>query len=225
MKRLLGVLLVVAVVGCGGRSGQTKPSDGESTDQVATPGPIAALKALGASIKQNAQGEAVEATIRQSEWSSVKNTEDRGGRGYRLGDIDAAFVNLKCPPQLQMLKLRRTPTRGEDLRHLTRLKHLQLIDLCETMVTDSGLVYLKGLTKLHTRRLSSTPITDAGLAHLQGLTSLGTLYLFDTQVTDARLEHLKELSKLTYLDLTQTQITDSGIAELKQALPNCEITK
>ena len=240
MRVLLAVLLI-GIAGCGGEdnspddvavppspvkaTGIEDLSDAELADllQELTEDPadvpldqsgddaVAALKKLGARIKQDDQGEVVEVRI-----ASTKVT-------------DADLVHLKGLTNLQSLVIGSFGSQSQitdaGLVHLKGLTNLHTLRLVQTQVTDAGLVHLKGLTNLEHLDLTNTKVTDAGLVHLVGLTKLEGLELSRTPITDARLVHLRGLTKLEWLYLEETQVTDTGVAELQKALPNCEITK
>lgn len=232
MKRLLGLLLVMGVVGCGQKEntrnavdsslvednqlvtasvgGKEDSSNAHAGAATSTPtpdvDPVATLKSLGARIERNVQGEVIEVYLRGSVVS------------------DAALVHLKGLTNLRTLSLSFSNT-DAGLVHLKGLTNLQGLWLNGTQITDSGLVYLVELTTLQTLNLNGTPITDLGLVHLESLADLNFLYLGDTQVTDSGLVHLKGMTNLKTLWLRGSQITDLGGAELKQVLPNCTIIK
>ena len=95
MKRLLGLLLVMGMVGCGGGSshkGETaSPATFVTTPaQVADADPVNSLKKLGAQIEQDDQGRVVELNL-----SSTQIT-------------DAGLVHLKGLTTLQQLNLNGT---------------------------------------------------------------------------------------------------------------------
>ena len=174
MRVLLAVLLI-GIAGCGGEdtspgdvaapastekaAGIEDLSDAELADllQELTDEPtdvpsdqsgddaVAALKKLGARIKQDDQGEVVEVSI-----ASTKVT-------------DADLVHLKGLTNLQSLRLGDTQVTDAGLVHLKGLTKLQTLHLRHTEITDAGLVHLKELTELRELSLVGTKITDAGL--------------------------------------------------------------
>ena len=244
MKRLLSLLLVMGMVGCGG--GDEGPPAGEaalpatpsnsqvkvdeSPAQAAEAKAVAALEQLGVKIERNSEGAVV------------------GIINFGTKITDVGLVHLK---ELTNLKTLWLPTQITDtgLVHISELTNLEEVNLELTHVTDAGLVHLKGLTNLEHLNLQRTKITDAGLSHLSELTKLSTLQLYGSkasdaglvhleemtnlqelwlgapqgsdQITDAGLVHLKGLTKLTTLSLNTTQITDAGLVHLK-GLTNLE---
>ena len=209
MKRLLGCLLVVGVVGCGDassssrqaqpdnsavrsatRDAQAKVENGSPAAprtaadgpdvQTADADPLAALEKLGAVIKRD-----------DPQIISVE-----GGDDGRLAELVFSL-------------------RGEVIK----------VTFNGSQITDEGLVHLTGMTDLRALDLTlCTNVTDAGLVHLKQLTKLEELVLNGTQITDAGLVHLAGLTKLKLISLPK-QVTDAGIAELQKALPNCTIEK
>ena len=81
--------------------------------------PVAALKKLGATIKQNEQGEVVEVSLRLS--TSI---------------TDAGLVHLKGLPNLQNLSLFGTKVTNAGLVHLKGLTELQELNLRDAGVAD-----------------------------------------------------------------------------------------
>ena len=235
MKRLLGLLLVMGMVGCGASEEGGGPSEEKS---------LAALGASAYKIKRNELGEVVEMQI-------------------HLFSSNEKLVYVKGLAKLETLSLRdcRNIT-DAGLVHLKGLTGLQTLGLGGTKITDAGLVHLKGMQlmqllipvgaqtdlglKHYLAALETQPprlwsrfrpadtvllllpgwrITDAGMVHLKGLTNLQSLDLRKTKITDAGLVHLKGLNKLQWLYLMGTKVTDAGVSDLKKSLPNCEISK
>ena len=243
MKRLLGLLLVMGMVGCGG--GDEDPPAGE-TALPATPenaqakvdelpvqaidvDPAAALEELGAKISRDEHGEIVAVEL--------ENLLQR----MKVTDTD--LVHLRELTNLKDLNLFGCQNiTGAVLAYLKGLPKLESLNLFSTNVTDAGLVHLKGLTNLQDLTLIGTKITDSGLVHLAGM-NLKTLsisseaktdialkhYLAAVEpkskldlsqksgwkITDEGLVHLKGLTNLQWLSLTDTQITDAGLVHLK----------
>ena len=158
MKRLLGLLLVMGMVGVGG--GDEGPPAGDDVPtatpknppaQVAVIDPVAELENLRAKITQNDNGEVVAVNL-----------------SSRPQVTDAGLANLKGLTNLQKLDLticRKISDAG--LVHLRGLTNLQKLYLAGTKVTDAGLVHLKGFTNLKNLGLSNTKITRAEIAELQ----------------------------------------------------------
>jgi len=142
MKRLLGCLLVMGVVGCG--------SDGTSPAHSSNADPVAALDHLGARIERNEEGQVVGVQL-----------------PLKKAVTDAGLLHLKGLAQLQTLNLGATAVTDAGLVHLKGLTNLQRIKLNKLPVTDAGLVNLKNLTNLQLLDLYDTQATDAGVADLQ----------------------------------------------------------
>ena len=140
MKRLLGLLLVMGMVGCGASEEGGGPSEEKS---------LAALGASAYKIKRNELGEVVEMQI-------------------HLFSSNEKLVYVKGLAKLETLSLRdcRNIT-DAGLVHLKDLTSLQSLNLMKTQITDAGLVHFKGLTNLQKLHLSFTQVTDAGIAELQ----------------------------------------------------------
>ena len=198
MKRLLGILLVVAVVGCGSNESVGDPS-GDS---------VAAWEKLEARIERNDRGEVISVDLSATQVS------------------DAELAHLKALASLQILHLFNTQIGDTGLIHLQGMTDLRELGLGRTRITDEGLVHLKGLTALQTLDFSwCSRITGAGLEHLKELTSLKELSLYKTKVTDAGLVYLKGMTKLENLALPDLGTSDAGVAELRKSLTNCEVNR
>ena len=193
MKKILAILLLSLIVGCG-ESEQAQEGPSHDSEQEA----IAAFEKLGADGWYPANGEIhfFGLTAEEGEATGLKGLT--GNQGH--------------------LNLSHTEVTDAGLVHLKGLPKLGYLGLSHTQVTDAGLVHLKGLTKLGRLRLDNTQITDAGLAHLKGLTNLFHLHLADTPITDAGLESLKGMTLLHTLDLDNTEVTDDGVAELQKGI-------
>jgi Leucine-rich repeat (LRR) protein len=154
-----------------------KPGSKSKTDkppaQAAVADPVAALKKLGATIKQNEQGEVVEVSLRNRKLT------------------DAGLVHLKGLTNLQTLSLGGTRITGAGLVHLKGLAKLETLNIRDCQIRDAGLVHLKGLTTLQDLSLGRTEVSDAGLVHLKGLTTLQWLTL-PFQITDAGVADLQK---------------------------------
>ncbi|MCZ6767530.1 MAG: hypothetical protein O7D32_11440 [bacterium] len=198
MKRLLGILLVVAVVGCGSNESVGDPS-GDS---------VAALEKLEARIERNDRGEVISVDLSATQVS------------------DAELAHLKALASLQILHLFNTQIGDTGLIHLQGMTDLRELGLGRTRITDEGLVHLKDLTSLQTLDFSwCSRITGAGLEHLKELTNLRDLSLYKTKVTDAGLVHLKGMTDLENLALPVLGTSDAGVAELRKSLTKCEINR
>ena len=150
MKRLLGLLLVMGMVGCGGggsNEGETASSN-QPPAQAPDADPVAALEKLDAQIWRNEQGQVIHVRLGRSQVT------------------DAGLVHLKGMTNLEELWLP-TQVTAAGLVHLRGLPNLDTLGLGGTKVTDAGLVNLKGLTSLRKLYLTDTKVTDTGIAELQ----------------------------------------------------------
>ena len=148
--RVLVAVLLVGIVPVQ-LAAAPKVSSDDSTGVSNAASAVAALKKLGARIKQDDQGNVVELNLSRSKitdsWlmhlKELTNLKSLviGGIGSQI--TDAGLVNLKG---------------------MTKVEELLLF--CPK-VTDAGLVHLTGLTNLQELSLGSTKVTDAGVADLK----------------------------------------------------------
>ena len=210
MKRLLGLLLVMGMVGCGGGDTSSLPK-ATTSPRATTPNLPPAYRALqkipNTRIDLTAEGE-IEVVSLMNNRATDETLQLLDGlthlKNLALGSnqiTDAGLVNLKGLINLQMLRLGQ-PFLSSPSSHAC------------SKVTDAGLVHLKELINLQTLSLAHTQVTDAGLVHLKGMSSLKELDLIHTKVSDAGLVHLKKLTNLQSLGLRGTQITDGGMVGL-----------
>jgi len=90
MKRLLGLLLVMGMVGCGGGDDAPIPNHSqakieESPDQYLDEDPLVALKKLGAKIERNSDGEVVTVDL-------INNTQVTDAGRLRTAEAVSGFV-------------------------------------------------------------------------------------------------------------------------------------
>jgi len=161
MKRLLGLLLVIGMVGCGGGDTSSLPK-ATTSPRATTPKLPPAYRALqkipNTRIDLTAEGE-IEVVSLTSNRATDETLQLLDGlthlKNLTLGSdqiTDAGLVNLKGLINLQTLWL------GGDAPKVGGKK---------TKVTDAGLVRLNGLTDLKDLRLDGTAVTDAGIAELK----------------------------------------------------------
>ena len=239
MKRVIGMLLVVAVVGCGSNENTVDPEsvadDGSVVESLpdseaaesATPQDGAAEAEQNVAAEERTSGDPVaaleklEARIQRNERGEVIGVDLSGTRVR-----DAELAHIKELADLQVLHLFNTQIGDSGLIHLQGMTYLQELGLGGTRITDEGLVHLKGLTGLQTLDFSlCSRITGAGLKHLKGFTSLKDLSLYKTKVTDAELVHLRGMTNLENLSLPDLGTSDAGVAELQKVLMKCEINR
>ena len=123
MKRLLGLLMMMGVVGCGGEdTSPKKPSvnDGGARAQTDNADSITALENLGARIERNSEGEVVKIDLMSHEI------------------VDSDLVHLKRLASLQSLDLSIDGMRGG------RGSRSKRVPVDRSQLTDAGLVHLKG---------------------------------------------------------------------------------
>ena len=146
MKRLLGLLLVMGMVGCGGGKSQQDR--------------IAELKKLGVGfLAPNEQGEPTQCAATFVD--DIDNTK---------------LAYIKDMYYLEHILLQETDIGDAGLVHLIKRSEVKTLFLSGTRVTDAGLVNLKGMTRLEVRQIPrSSKITDQELVHLAGLTNLANL--------------------------------------------------
>ena len=125
MKRLLGLLLVLGMVGCGSQEVVADAVQKSTPDEA-----VAALEKLGARIERNEQGDVV--------------------RVYLSGTpiTAAGLVYLKEMTKLENLELEGTQITDAGLVHLAGMTNLEALILFNTQITDAGLVHLQRLTRL-----------------------------------------------------------------------------
>jgi Leucine-rich repeat (LRR) protein len=155
---------------------------------------------------------------------------------WRLTDADLSEL-LKYP-QIEELRLDKTPITDAGVPHLAKLKKLKKLWLNNTAISDLGLEPLMGMNldvlrmpdlactdlglKYYLRavapgerlHLSHWDITDAGLKELSHWNDLNVLELTATKIGDGGLKHLAKLKKLTSLHLSGTNVTDAGLKAL-----------
>ena len=167
MKRLLGLLLVMGMVGCGGGDEAPLPK-AEKPPRATTPELPPAYRALqkipNTRIDLTAEGE-IEVVSLMNNRATDETLQLLDGlthlKNLALGSnqiTDAGLVNLKGLINLRTLNLGQLGPRSPK-------------NPAGSKVTDVGLVHLKGLTNLKSLNLYATRITDAGLLHLKGMTN------------------------------------------------------
>jgi Leucine-rich repeat (LRR) protein len=235
MKRLLGLLLVMGMVGCGGGDTSSLPK-AEKSPIAATPDlppPYRALQKIpNTRIDLTAEGE-IEVVSLTSNRATDETLQLLDGlthlKNLALGSnqiTDAGLVNLKGLINLRTLNLGQLGPRPSKkpagskvtdvgLVHLKGLTNLKSLNLRDTQITDAGLVHLKGLTNLQELRLEGTQVTDEGLVHLAGM-NLKSLSIPVQSRTDGGLKHyLAALKPSTKLSLYRWKVTNAGLVHLK----------
>ena len=105
-----------------------------------------------------------------------------------------------------------------ELKTISRIRHLE--DLCvpHSSITDAGLKSLSGMRHLKSLDISFNQISDEGLMDLRNLPNLEKLKIADTSISDAGTVDLNRFGNLRFLDLSSTLVSDACFADLA----NCE---
>lgn len=222
------------------------PSEQAPSEQQA----VSALRALGATLKTDAQGRVVLVDLggkagdawakylaqlpqlRSLRWTGPQVTDASAAVLAGLSHLkvlkldetrltDAGLARLKQLAALEELYLARTPITDAGLEHIGQIVRLRRLRLSETKITGAGLAKLAGLKELTELDVSRTVVDDASLAALTKLSHLTRLNLYTTPITDAGLDHLARMVQLTWLNLDNTQVTDAGLPKLR-TLKNLE---
>ena len=224
MKRLLGLLLVVGIIGCGKSDlVEQEANDTRVPDRKMA---IQSLEKIGGIFVASPNG-----TVRSLQLYDAQRTDAALVHLKSLTTLkdvslflqitDAGLANLSGLKQLTSLRLNGTQITDVGMAHLKKLPHLEQLLISSPRITDAGLVHLSELTNLRELDLyggtgfQNTAVTEAGLVHLAALTNLTVLNVRPSQITDIYLEHLKGFTRLEKLDLSGTQITDAGLVHLK----------
>ena len=128
MKRLLGLLLVMGIVGCGI--------------------PVARLEDKGAEITKNEQGEVVEVRLSGTRITDAGLADLKGLTSLQTLELprqitDAGLVHLKGLTNLKSLSLYKTQVTDAGLVHFAGLTNLTSLNLRETKITDAGFAELQ----------------------------------------------------------------------------------
>ena len=147
MKRLLGPLLVMGMVGCG-----TSDNNGSADE------PVLWYTCLdtGKRVRFTAAAELAQL-----------NDLDSLQELLLIGPINVDLVHLKGRVQLQWLGLHGTHFTDTGFVHREGLTGLEKLWIRNTGVTDEGLAHIQELTSLRYLVLDDTKVTDAGVAELQ----------------------------------------------------------
>ena len=214
MKRLLGLLLVIGMVGCGG--GDDAPPAGEAA-LPATP------KTSQANVNEpSVESAASDPSVASESASPTTPADTADDTPAPAADVDPNVESASFSPKTPADTVDDTPAQAGDVDPVAALKKLGakivelpngvMVSLAGTKVTDAGLVHLKGLPNLQSLSFMYTKITDAGLAHLTGM-NVNLLDIPTEAKTDLGLKHYLAATKApTALDLKGWQITDAGLA-------------
>ena len=169
MKRLLGLLLVMGIVGCGG--GSEAPPAGDEALPATPNNPQAKVDEPPAQVVD------VDPSV-ESPNASPKTPADT---------VDDTPTQVADADPVNSLKKLGARIKQDDQRNIVELSLM-----FNSRITDARLVHLEGLPGLQTLKISQCrQITDAGLVHLKRTTKLRSLYLTAIEITDAGLVHLR----------------------------------
>ena len=132
MRRLLGLLLVLGMVGCG-------PQDSV----------VDALEKLGAGIERNEQGDVVGVYLQNTPITDAGLVHLAGLTNLQTLSLrdtpvtDAGLVHLAGLTNLEHLNLDNTQITDAGLVHLAGLTNLEVLQLIGTQVTDGGVAELQ----------------------------------------------------------------------------------
>ena len=129
MKRLLGLLLVMGMVGCGGKENAGNAVDPRpgADEQYLNEDPLVALKKLGAKIERDELRKVIHVKFERASRSRI---------------TDVGLVHLKGLTSLKELRLPKQIT-DAGLVHLKGLTKLESLDLSRTKITDAGIAELQ----------------------------------------------------------------------------------
>ena len=184
-----------------GASGKTKPAKTEKPAARVEGEAIEILKAVGAAIRLDGEGNVIVVQIRDGKAT------------------DATAKLLVAMKSLKDLQLSGEKVTDAAIDSITRLDKLKVLKLDATSVGDAGLEKLESMVSLEQVYLSGTKITDAGLAHLAALPRLRRLRISDTQVTGEGMRHLKSAANLADLDVSKTGVDDGGWPTSRRSPP------
>ena len=152
MKRLLGLLLVMGMVGCGGS--------------------VAELEKLGAKITKDDQGQVIRVNLYATRITDAGLVHLKGLTNLQHLSLDATKVtdaglgHLK-EMNLHTLKIPQHAKTDIGLKNYLRaVEPATELTLFDWQVTDAGLMHLKGLTSLQKLEIRKTSVTPLGVAEL-----------------------------------------------------------
>lgn len=135
---------------------------------------------------------------------------------FRTPIGDAALQGLSKLRRLRNLELDGTNVTSDIGAQIGTLRRLESLSLTETRMDDQGLESWSALSNVTLLSLGKTQVTSAGMKSLAKLKALETLGLHGTQVGDAGVADLKTLRTLKVLRLDGTRVTDAGLAHLRE---------
>ena len=174
---------------------------GERTSERDARAAVAALRRLGAKIRELGPRRAVE-----------------------KGAARARAIDPRKPCEVDF-HLRGRRLTNEGLVNLAAIPNIVALNLARTKITGAGLVHLKPLRRLRRLHLERTKLTDDGTEHLAVFTELEYLNLYGTGISDRTLARLGKLKKLRRLYVWQTKVTDAGVVKLEKSLPRLKVVR
>jgi internalin A len=245
MKRMVSVLVLLAVVGVGRADDETVINELEKAGarflKVGSGGGILGGGANRDSRPNCAFFDNVRGTDGLLDRLADLSNAEKMTVGLKGSDVtDAGLATLGCRLEaIDTLGLSGTAVTDEGLKnlvglrvqslylngcagvtdagvaHIAKMKGLRSISLSGTRVTDAGLKQLAALSDLQDVRLDGTTVTDASVKRLTRLRGLMILSLNGTKVTAAGLREVAALTKLTSLELDDTAVSDATLRRLE----------
>ncbi len=126
------------------------------------------------------------------------------------------FAVLPDLYRIGTVNMTETDIADEDLKSVSKLRHLTSLLLGGTAISDEGIAYLRNMGELESLHLQNTRITDAGMAHLAAIPNLTILDISGDNITDAGMKELARCQKLNWLLMRNTPITDAGLQALEK---------
>ena len=133
--------------------------------------------------------------------------------------VNSSFTKalLQEFPNLRALSL--SSSTLQELKRVSRLKHLRCLNLSDTFKLVISENKLKVLSRIQTLRelvLVGCNFKASSYKHFSVFLRLRGLDLRDSNITDDGLEYIRDISTLQKLDLNNTLITDKGVVYLQE---------
>lgn len=157
MKRLLGLLMIMAMVGCGGGNPPPKSSQAKIDEP-----PVQVVD-----VDPNVESQSASPTAPPD---TVDDAPVQAADADPVSALEQLGANIDRNELAEIVQVDLTDTTVTDaqLVYLKNLTKLESLDLGLTSITDAGLVHLTELTNLKNLNLLRSPrITDAGVVELQ----------------------------------------------------------
>ena len=111
--------------------------------------------------------------------------------------------------QVVSIDMGNSNVKDEDLKSLTKFRHVQKLHLQNIAIGDEGVKHLKDLTYLDVLNLSGTKITTKTLDEVSGWKNLKKLYLYNTAVPEQSVDSLRKTHVELEVYNTQFDLTDT----------------